>query len=193
MMNDFRKWALMSKGRSWLPIDTVGEAVPYTMEDSQNILALLGRSAEYEPRETWSIINYGVPAYLTVSATSHPNWPNTQTLGGFNFTRLNDFPDLDTLGRAMGSYYHIEFHNLVGGTMESSAISPTEPLFFGWHAFLDRIVTNWLGTPSGQAWSSANPNHPFLVSGFTDMTIWDNADWRPPVFPTPYCTPRSGH
>lgn len=193
MMNDFRKWALMSKGRSWLPIDTVGEAVPYTMEDSQNILALLGRSAEYEPRETWSIINYGVPAYLTVSATSHPNWPNTQTLGGLTFTRLNDFPDLDTLGRAMGSYYHIEFHNLVGGTMESSAISPTEPLFFGWHAFLDRIVTNWLGTPSGQAWSSANPSHPFLVSGFTDMTIWDNADWRPPVFPTPHCTPRSGH
>jgi hypothetical protein len=193
MLNDFRKWALMSNGRSWLPIDTVGEAVPPTMEDSQEILFLLGRSEEYQPREAWSIVNYGVPAYLTVSATSHPEWDDTQGLGGLTFARLNDFPDLDTLGRTMGNYYHIQFHMLVGGTMENSAISPTEPLFFGWHGFLDRIVTNWLGTPSGQAWISANSGHPFLGQGFTDMTIWDNADWRPPVFPTPYCTPRAGH
>ena len=192
MLNDFRKWALQSNGRSWLPIDTVGEAVPSTMDDAYEVLDLLGRSAEYEPRETWSIINYGVPGYFTVSGTSHPDWMNTGSLGGLTFTRLNDFPDLDALGRVMGSNYHIGFHNLVGGTMANTSISPTEPLFFGWHGFLDRIVTNWLATSKGQAWIAANPNHAFLKQGFTDMMMWDNADWRPPVFPTPHCTPRSG-
>lgn len=196
MMNDFRKWSLMNNGRSWLPIDVVGEAVPFTMEDSQEVLTLLGRSADYQPRETWSIVNYGVPAYLTVAGTSHPSWSNTASmssaLGNLTFTRLNDFPDLDTLGRVIGSNYHIEFHNLVGGTMENASISPTEPLFFGWHGFLDRIITNWLSTAKGQAWASANSGHPFLQQGFTNMMDWDNADFRPTPFPTPYCTPRSG-
>jgi hypothetical protein len=57
--------------------------------------------------------------------------------------------------------------------------SPADPIFYGWHALIDKIVDAWLATPNGQAWKAANPSHAFLVPGFTNHHGWDNLDWVP--------------
>ena len=56
-------------------------------------------------------------------------------------------------------------------------ISPADPIFYPWHGLIDQIATNWLTTTKGKAWAAANPNHPFLVEGFTNMEGWNNTDW----------------
>jgi len=33
---------------------------------------------------------------------------------------------------------------------------------------IDNLADVWLTTTKGKAWAAANPNHPFLVVGFTD-------------------------
>ena len=94
------------------------------------------------------------------------------------YDNLADYPDLDTLGRAIGVEYHRWLHNAVGGTM-STLYSPADPVFYGWHGLIDRLADAWLATPNGQAWKAANPNHPFLVPGFTDHHGWENSDFVP--------------
>ncbi len=57
--------------------------------------------------------------------------------------------------------------------------SPADPIFYGWHALIDKLVDQWLATPNGLAWKAANPSHPFLVPGFTNHHGWDNLDHVP--------------
>ena len=178
MMNDFRQFAMGNGGRSYLPIKTVGLVIPPWLGDA--FLALSGTSfeAEYVERAADQMSNWGLPGYLTVNAAPSSTWNNVVYVGGGTYTRIGEFPDLDTLGRAIAFDYHASLHSAVGGTM-STFYSPADPIFYGWHGLIDNLADVWLATPNGQAWAAANPNHPFLVVGFTNHHGWDNADFAP--------------
>lgn len=178
MMNDFRRFAMENGGRSYLPISTVGLVIPPWLGDA--LLALSGTSFEnvYAPRVNDQMSSWGLPGYLTVNGTPSSSWSNTVFVSGINYTSIGQFPDLDTLGRAIAVEYHASLHSAVGGTM-SGFFSPADPIFYGWHSLIDNLADVWLATPNGQAWAAANPNHPFLVVGFTNHHGWDNADFEP--------------
>jgi hypothetical protein len=186
MVNDLRRFALETNGRSWLPIRTTGEAVSM-LADAYEALDAANLLTEYYPRLNTSVVNVGVPRYLTLAGPSDPKWADTVNIcltaiycpgADVVFDDLADYPHLDALGRAIGFEYHRWLHDTVGGTM-STLYSPADPVFYGWHALIDRLADAWLATPNGQAWKAANPNHPFLVPGFTNHHGWDNADWVP--------------
>jgi hypothetical protein len=178
MMNDFRKFAMENDGRSYLPISTVGLVIPPWLGDSEQALGLADFIDQYIPRRWAEMVDWGVPSYLTVNATVHSNWSSSVDINGINHTRIGDFADLDALGRAIAYEYHQSLHSEVGGTMGFS-YSPADPIFYGWHALIDNLADVWLTTAKGKAWAAANPNHPFLVVGFTDHHGWNNADFAP--------------
>ena len=123
-----------------------------------------------------------MPPYLTANGGPAVGmWTSTYQLGGVGpvYAKLNDIPDLDTLGRIIGmSSFHASVHVAIGGTM-SGFHSPADPFFYAWHGLIDAIVDNWLKTTTGRAWMTANTGHAFLNVGFTDMTGWNNEDWEP--------------
>jgi len=177
MVNDLKRFAMETNGRSWLPINTVGPAIPAGpsgLSDSYQALMAVDMLDMYEAREDSEVLNFGIPSFLTLAGTADPNWPLNPTL----YAKLGDIPTLEELGQTIGTQYHTYFHSRVGGTMAYFTISMTDPIFYGWHGLIDRIATTWLKqTAKGQAWAAANPNHPFLVEGFTNMEGWNNTDW----------------
>lgn len=182
MMNDFRQYALSVGGRPYIPINT--NAVFPVWQDAYRALEAAGSSylSYYYPRNTDDLTGLYTPSYLTVSGgPALGSWGATFQLDGTGpvFAKLGDIPDLDTLGRVIGmSGFHGSAHGWFGGTMGSFQ-SPADPAFYAWHGLIDTIADNWLKTAKGQAWAAANPSHPFLNVGFTDMDGWDNADWQP--------------
>jgi hypothetical protein len=187
MQNDFRRFALETNGRIWLPISTTGEVLNM-LGDAYEALEAANLLTQYYPRQTTSVVNVGMARYLTLSGAPDAKFANTVSIcptaiycpgSEIVYDTLDDYPDLDRLGRAIGFEYHGWFHTAVGGTMGTN-YSPADPVFYGWHALIDRVVDTWLATPNGQAWKAANPNHPFLVPGFTNHHGWDNLDHVPP-------------
>ncbi len=180
MMNEFRQFAMQNNGRNALPIKTVGLVIPPWLGDALQALGNAGFSEQYFPRNNAEMTNWGLPGYLTVNAAPSSSWNNTVSIPGSGtiYTRLGDFPDLDTLGRGIAVEYHASLHTGVGGTM-SGFFSPADPIFYGWHGLIDNLADAWLTTAKGQAWAAANPNHPFLAVGFTSHHGWDNADFAP--------------
>jgi hypothetical protein len=73
--------------------------------------------------------------------------------------------------------YHRGYHIRIGGPMFDGGVSPADPIFYGWHGLLDKVVSIWLTTTKGQQWAAANPDHPFLDDGYTELTGWNNEDW----------------
>jgi hypothetical protein len=186
MVNDMRRFALETNGRSWLPLSTTGEVLSM-LGDAYGALDAAHLLTEYYPRQTMSVVDVGIPGYLTVAGTSDPKWSDTVSIcptaifcsgAEIVYSNLGAYPDLDTLGRAIGLQYHSWLHNTVGGTM-STLYSPADPVFYAWHGLIDKLADAWLATPNGQAWKAANPNHPFLVPGFTNHEGWDNSDFVP--------------
>ncbi len=177
MMNDLRSFALETNSRSWLPISTVGRSIPYSLEDSWQAMMAVGMLDLFEPRQDSEMWDFGIPAYLTIGGIVDPQWGTTVGANGQIFAKLEDFDTPDSLGQGMAFTYHGLYHSRVNGTMAYSGRSPLDPIFYGWHGHLDKIVTTWLKTTKGQQWAAANPNHPFLVDGFTNHEGWNNADW----------------
>jgi tyrosinase len=74
--------------------------------------------------------------------------------------RLADPSDLDAVKKFPGTFsgfqtllegaVHADTHNAVGGDMSGSA-SPTDPLFWLHHAFLDKVWADWQASPHGKA------------------------------------------
>lgn len=202
MMNSLRQYAMENGGRSWLPVSLVGAATSSWLPDGLSVMDMFGRLIDYSPREL-DIVDFQSPLYLTLSGTDAYNnrWRNsTVTIDGVTYAHLGDIPDLDTLGRAIAAEnadkarvgeqpffrdpfnqgdlfsYHGQFHRAVGGTMSSLQVAPADPIFYGWHGFIDRLVDTWLATPKGQQWAQAHSTHRFLQVGFTDHMGWDNTD-----------------
>jgi hypothetical protein len=176
MMNDFRMFAFGEvNGRTWLPMSTTGQVIPAGLDDASSALWVSGFSSQYIPRANSSLTNYGIPAYLTVAGTANANWPSTINIDGTTYSKIGDFKDLDTLGRAIGAQYHGSLHGDVGGTM-STFYSPADPIFYAWHGLLDSLADVWLATTNGKAWAAAHPTHRFLRQGFTDHGGWNNTD-----------------
>jgi hypothetical protein len=178
MMNDFNRYALETNGRSFLPINTLGPAIPNLdfghLNDAYQALMAVDRLDLYSAREDSVVMDFGIPGFLTISGVGNgDNGVLTHPV----YTKLGDIDNLDDLGRALGDWYHISFHTAVGGTMSVAGPSVADPIFFGWHGLLDRIVSNWLTTTKGKAWAAANTGHRFLQDGFTDMEDWDYTDW----------------
>lgn len=174
MQNEFRKFALETGGRSWLPVAVTGNAIAGTT-DAYDALASVNLLEEYYPRGSWSVYDIGMPSFLG-GTSGTASWPSSATVNGVSYTSLGQIPNLETLGQVIGWEYHGFFHGAVGGTM-GGFYSPADPIFFAWHGLLDKIVDSWLATTNGQNWAAANPSHPFLVQGFTGMEGWNNADW----------------
>jgi hypothetical protein len=61
MVNDLRRFALETNGRSWLPIRTTGEAVSM-LADAYEALEAANLLTEYYPRLNTSVVNVGSPA-----------------------------------------------------------------------------------------------------------------------------------
>jgi hypothetical protein len=90
-------------------------------------------------------------------STSNPNVPKplclTWTGGGAScngYSRLQDFPSADALGRAIDSGWHGNVHCTIGGDMCSVHDAVNDPVFWRWHKFVDSIWREWegCGTPS---------------------------------------------
>lgn len=189
MLNDFRKFAMETQGRNYLPISTVGRVIPSTLPDSWQALAAADFLEVYDEdeedevpvygaRENDAMTNWGIPPYLTLNGPPNSDWRIAATLGPNTYERLDDIPDLDTLGRVIALEYHGSLHDAVGGTMRGF-YSPADPIFYGWHGVIDNLADAWLATSTGQAWVAANPNHPFLAVGFTDHHGWETQDFIP--------------
>lgn len=176
MMNRFEQFVLANGGLMSESI-AIDAFLPYELPDAQLALTAAGHEVFWSGRISPDLTDIGHPGFLTVSGTFDPNHDdNVGILGGTNYAELNDIPTLDILGQLIGIYYHSEVHTRIGGVMNTHR-SPADPAFYPWHGRLDRIVDVWLGTPSGQAWRAANPNHPFLARGFTDMDGWESDFW----------------
>lgn len=190
MVNDLRSYALAHGRRSWLPIN-VNAPLPFAVYDASGPLLAIGQDyydAWYAPRVGTDLTGLNTPSFLTASGGSAVGqWPSTYQFGpgeplgsgGPVYTKLNDIPDLDTLGRIIGtSGFHASVHTAIGGAMSYYG-SPADPFFYAWHGYIDAIVDNWLKTTAGRNWINANPGHPFLNVGFTSMSGWDDSDWAP--------------
>lgn len=196
MVNDLRAFALANGRRSWIPIN-MNALVPYAVYDAAGPLMAAGMDMAtntpyydewYSPRWGDDLTGTFTPPYLTASGgAAVGQWTSTFSFpageepagGGPVYSKLNDIPDLDTLGRIIGmSGFHGSVHGIIGGTMNGYG-SPSDPIFYAWHGYIDTIVDNWLKTTAGRNWMTANPNHPFLQVGYTSMDGWDDADWRP--------------
>lgn len=75
-----------------------------------------------------------------------PSWA-TQAGGSdrdpiFGYTSLGQFQSSDELGRSLGDNFHGSVHGTIGGDM-NSFISPRDPIFYPWHAFLDDLWSEW--------------------------------------------------
>jgi hypothetical protein len=178
MENDFKRFALQTSGRSWLPISLVGPVLPVGLPDAFEAMEFAGLLEDYHPREDTDVHDFGVPNYLTASGAGNINWSVSLELDGVTYSKLGDIPSLDVLGQLIGGEYHASLHNAIRGTM-GNMYSPADPIFYAWHGWIDRIADQWLATPKGKAWATANQGHPFLVQGFTSMDGWNNADWAP--------------
>ena len=193
MVNAFRAYALSVGGRSYIPINVNG-ALPPNLYDAYAALSVSGMNASgtpyldhYGPRLTTDLTGVSVPPYLTATGgpavpagPGHNGWSSTYQLEGTGpfYAKLSDIPDLDTLGRIIGtSQYHRSVHSAIEGTM-GTYFSPADGAFYGWHGWIDAIVDNWLKTTTGQNWAAANPSHPFLDVGFSEMDGWDYVDWQ---------------
>jgi hypothetical protein len=182
MVNDFRQFALANGQRSWIPIHT-NAPLPSSLPDAYEPLQAVGGEYvnHYSPREDTDLTGLNTPPYLTVSGgPAVGGWASTFQLNGTGpfYAKLGDIPNLDILGQVIGmSGFHASVHNEIRGTMGGFS-SPADPIFYAWHGLIDTIVDNWLKTTAGRNWMNANPSHPFLNLGFTDMHIWNNADWQ---------------
>ena len=58
-MNDFRRFALETNGRSSLPISTTGEVLNL-LGDAYDALDAANLLTEYYPRETMSVVDVGI-------------------------------------------------------------------------------------------------------------------------------------
>jgi hypothetical protein len=189
MMNDFRKYALGTGQRSWIPL-SMSATLPDSVPDAYNPLLAAGQSyvdTWYAPRQGSDLSTIGMPPYLTASGGPAVGaWQSTYCFKNDayqcispSYAKLSDIPDLDTLGRIIGtSNFHTSVHAYISGTMADYG-SPSDPFFYAWHGLIDKIADDWLKTTTGRNWMNANPNHPFLQIGFTEMTGWDDQDWAP--------------
>lgn len=182
MVNEFRAFALARGQRSWLPLNINGP-LPTSIPDAYEPLQAVGGeyADDYSARTGTDLTGLHTPPYLTVNGgAAVGQWTSTFQLDGVGtaYAKLGDIPDLDTLGRIIGtSTFHASVHGDVGGTMGGFS-SPADPIFYAWHGLIDSIVDNWLKTTAGRNWMTANAGHPFLNLGFTSMHGWDNADFQ---------------
>lgn len=105
----------------------------------------LNRKSSYllTPKPTWFTIAGG-------TGVRSSNGKSCDTGGGQN--DLFDFLSRAHLGCAASSPYHGNIHSRVGGDMLNVSLSPVDPLFWRWHAFLDVVSQEWLaGPPAPQA------------------------------------------
>lgn len=189
VVNQLREHAATTNGVAPLSVDVEGW-VPNSLPDATDAaetLTALGVETSARPRRTEFLDTemflgdrVGVPAWLTLDGVgSNTRWSATKEVDDVGYSRLGDFRDPDALGRAIGGGYHQSAHNWIGGTM-ASMHSPVDPVFYGWHGFLDNLLEVWLTeTDNGRAWMEENPNHPLLVPGFTHIDGWDNVEFAP--------------
>jgi hypothetical protein len=183
MMNAFRLYALSTGQRSYIPIN-VNAPLPSSVPDAAAPLMAAGQpyyDTWYLPRVGFDLTGITIPTFLTASGGSSTFCFRDDAFNCISpvYAKLNDIPDLDTLGRIVGvSRFHTSVHAAIGGTMGDFG-SPSDPFFYAWHGLIDTIADNWLNTTTGRNWMNANPNHPFLQVGFTHMDGWDDVDWAP--------------
>lgn len=94
---------------------------------------------------SWFTSGGGTDAYENDSRS--PNGPTQQ------YKKLADFPDVDTLGKALESPWHNMGHGVMGnlfstgpfspGDMSSTGRAPRDPFFFIWHRRIDNIWRVW--------------------------------------------------
>lgn len=80
------------------------------------------------------------------------------------YRALCEFPDLNRLAKAIDGHgpetYHSKVHDNVSGDMNLPPTAPRDPIFWGWHKFLDEAVfRTWereCGAPPSDAEASAS-------------------------------------
>jgi hypothetical protein len=152
MMNAFRQYALNTGQRSYISLNT-NAPLPDSVPDAYNPLMAAGQSyfdTWYGPRQGTDLTGINTPPYLTASGGPAVGmWSSQFTffawqdpdLAGPVYSKLGDIPDLDTLGRIIGSDngmpgfttpdFHGEIHGFISGTMGDLG-SPSDPMFYAW-------------------------------------------------------------
>ncbi len=73
------------------------------------------------------------------------------TLGGVNYTALEQFPNVDTVSEVLDGYFHGAMHGAVGAAdtggfindVTDPSCSPRDPMFWRLHKALDDVVRAW--------------------------------------------------
>jgi len=146
----------------------IGKLEDHLIAENQN---------QYVPLPTWN------PANRIPSEFSHPgrNTDNPQlpvpswatASGGttrdplFDHTSLSQFTSSDELGRSFGDDFHGSVHGTIGGVM-SSFNSPSDPIFYPWHGFIDDIWSEWESlrgsSPTTPTTPTTNPGRCFIAT-----------------------------
>jgi tyrosinase len=102
-----------------------------------------------------SVTDRSIPAALNKSAlltrwSLTRNWDPSQLADAADLNAVKAFPGtFDGFQSTLEGLVHGGTHNAVGGDMAGSA-SPTDPLFWLHHSFIDKVWADWQASPNGK-------------------------------------------
>lgn len=119
---------------------------------------------------------------LKFDAFSHPQgWP------GYPWANIPSFdpppPDSDYPYRNCnfdGLYEqpHDNFHGWLGADMADNAYTAFDPIFWSYHANIDRMLEIWLRAHPMAVYTAGYPLQPFVGSAVTEISLTDPRHWR---------------
>lgn len=114
---------------------------------------------------TWPVFSQpeGVPGMPWANITSfHPPQPDDLYPNRTDFDGLLEQP-------------HDNWHGWIGGDMADNAFTAFDPVFWSYHAGIDRVIETWLRANPGATFTSSFPLQPF-VGQAADNIIWSDPD-----------------
>ncbi|QTF90883.1 tyrosinase family protein [Halomonas sp. BM-2019] len=119
---------------------------------------------------------------LAFDAFSHPQgWP------GYPWANIPSFdpppPDSDYPYRNCnfdGLYEqpHDNFHGWLGPDMADNAYTAFDPIFWSYHANIDRLLETWLRAHPAAIYTAGYPLQPFIGAGVDALSLTDPRPWR---------------
>jgi hypothetical protein len=90
-------------------------------------------------------------------------------VAGSTYKKLEDFVDIETLGRAIANGWIDDIAKAVGGDMTTASSAPSDPAFWRLQKFVDTISIEWKARNS-----QANQNA--IVPQSNQMVLWSEGD-----------------
>ncbi|MDN3523574.1 tyrosinase family protein [Halomonas ramblicola] len=119
---------------------------------------------------------------LKFDAFSHPQgWPGYPwaNIPSFDPPPPNsDYPYRNCNFDGLYEQPHDNFHGWLGPDMADNAYTAFDPIFWSYHANIDRMLEVWLRAHPSAIYTAGYPLRPFIGSTVTEISLTDPHPWR---------------